>query len=369
MHFSSSPLRLRRTAVGALAAACAIALPAVASAAVSVPPGFKVSQFAAGSGALNKPDDIVQLGGKIYVAFQNGVGPKGESSESGITNSTVIEYSHTGRVVNQWSLTGRVDGMGADRFRHLIYATVNEDANSSFYVIDPKEGPPAQLRHLTYNDPSGAITGGTDAVIVCPNGNILISSSNPAALESNVVATAVVDSPSPGLVTVGKTFAANLAGVSNANIPGTTTTLALTDPDSNAIVPAASPRFAGQFMLDSQADGQLIFAPLPLEASPIASTLSQLTLSVPGQPASPNPVLDDVRWASSDDGVLYVVDQGANTIYEIKGPFQAGQAVGSAPAEPGAPLQTDLVNVDPQSGDLSPFATGMVSPKGLLYVG
>src|SRR5207245_10787665 len=102
---------------------------------------------------------------------------------------------------------------------------------------------------------------------------------NPAGPESNVVLTAVVDSPSPGLVTVGKTFAANLAGVNNANVPGATTTLALTDPDSNAIVPAASPRFAGQFMLDSQGDGQLIFAPLPLDASPLASTISHITLS------------------------------------------------------------------------------------------
>jgi len=35
--------------------------------------------------------------------------------------------------------------------------------------------------------------------------------------------------------------------------------LALTDPDSNAVVPAASPRFGGDFMLDSQGDSQQVY--------------------------------------------------------------------------------------------------------------
>ena len=40
---------------------------------------------------------------------------------------------------------------------------------------------------------------------------------------------------------------------------GTNVTLALTDPDSNEVVPHVSPKFGGDFMLDSQGDRELIF--------------------------------------------------------------------------------------------------------------
>jgi hypothetical protein len=181
---------------------------------------------------------------------------------------------------------------------------------------------------------------------------------------------ATIDSPAIGQVAVSKTFADNTAAVNDGNNPGATTTLSLSDPDSNTIVPAASPRFANQFMLGSQGDGQLIFGTLPLGTPTAASTLTQLTLSVAGAPSgTPNPTLDDVRWAPDDDGVLYVVDQKGNAIYKITGPFEAGQAFGSQPTDPSNPLlQGDVVNVNLWSGSLTPFATGFVSPKGLLFV-
>jgi hypothetical protein len=354
-------------AIGALSVACWLAAGAgSAFAAVSVPPGFTVSTFAAGSGATNLPDDIVRLDGKIFVGYQNGVGPMGQPGPGGITTSTVIEYDDAGNVINQWTPTGRIDGLGADPIKHLVYATANEDGNSTFYVIDPNGAAGSQLRNLTYSDPTGAISGGTDAVSVDPYGNIYISASNPALANSNAVALATIDSPSVGQVALTKTFADNLAGVANGS-GGGTTTLALTDPDSNAIVPAASPRFANSFMLDSQGDGQLVFAPLGFSSTTPASSYTQLTLSVPGQ--STHPVLDDVRWAREDGGALYVIDQGSGIIYKITGPFQAGQAFGSQPTDPSnPPLQSDVVNVNLQNGTESAFATGFNSPKGLLYV-
>ena len=341
-----------------------------ASAGVTAPPGFTLAPFAAGSGALNNPDDIVRLDGNIYVAFQNGVGSQGEPGPGGITTSTIVEYSDSGAKLNEWQPTGRIDGMGADPLNHVIYATANEDASSSFYVVNPYAAPASQLRHLTYNDPTGAISGGTDAVSVDPYGNIYISASNSSAPSSNAVLRAVVDSPSVGEVTVSKTFADNLGGVSNANNPGSTTTLALTDPDSNTIVPAASPRFANDFLLVSQADGQLIFATLPLGTPTAPSTLTQLTVTAAGATSTtPNPTLDDVRFARSDGGVLYVVDQGANAIYKVSGPFQAGQAFAAQPTDPSNPLfQGDVLNVNLENGILTPFLSGLNSPKGLLYV-
>ena len=49
--------------------------------------------------------------------------------------------------------------------------------------------------------------------------------------------------------------------VANVNSPdfGNSTQLALTDPDSNEVVPRSSPRFGGDFMLTSQGDLQQIY--------------------------------------------------------------------------------------------------------------
>ena len=40
---------------------------------------------------------------------------------------------------------------------------------------------------------------------------------------------------------------------------GKSINLALTDPDSNEVVPWVAPKYAGDFMLDSQGDQELIF--------------------------------------------------------------------------------------------------------------
>jgi len=64
-----------------------------------------------------------------------------------------------------------------------------------------------------------------------------------------------------------------------------------------------------------------------------------------------------------------VVDQGAGVIYKVTGSFQAGQALGSQPTDAAnPPFVGDVVNVNLADGSLTPFVTGLTSPKGLLYV-
>ena len=121
-------------------------------------------------------------------------------------------------------------------------------------------------------------------------------------------------------------------------------------------------------MLDSQGDGKLVFAPMGFSSTTPSDQLTELSLSVPG--AAGQPVLDDVRWASHDDGVLYIVDQGAGVVFRVSGPFRAGSAFGSQPTDPSnPPLRSDVINVNLSDGTESAFVTGLSSPKGLLYVG
>ena len=98
---------------------------------------------------LTQPDDIVALGGNLYVGFQNGVGSQGEASTTGNLDSTLVELTTTGSVVKQWDLTGKIDGMGADPATGTVFATVNEDNKSSLYTVSG-----GTVTHYTYTPSS-----------------------------------------------------------------------------------------------------------------------------------------------------------------------------------------------------------------------
>jgi len=124
---------------------------------------------------LADPDDITRIGGYLFSGFQNGVGPQGQASPDGNRDSTIVEYTLSGRVVNQWDVLGKCDGLTADPYNGLVVATVNEDAHSSLYTIDPFR---SRVVHYAYSQPLPH-NGGTDA-IEFDNGLMLISASAPA---------------------------------------------------------------------------------------------------------------------------------------------------------------------------------------------
>ena len=130
---------------------------------------------------LAGPDDITVLGHHLFTAFQNGVGPQGEASKDGNTDSTVVEFTASGTVVNQWDLLGKCDGITADTQRGVLIATVNEDANSSIYTIRPGAPQGKQITHYAYNQQPLPHNGGTDAISIY-HGQILISASAPGTV-------------------------------------------------------------------------------------------------------------------------------------------------------------------------------------------
>ena len=172
--------------LGALGAGTAFAAPAHSASgyqATTVLSGQSLSHTfttAAGQSGhehLTKPDDITALRGVLYVAFQNGVGAQGEPSTDGNRDSTVVAFTSRGKRVGQWDLRGKCDGLTADPRTGKVIATVNEDANSSLYTIDPDAGRGGQVQHYSYNEPLPH-KGGTDAISVY-QGQLLISASAP----------------------------------------------------------------------------------------------------------------------------------------------------------------------------------------------
>jgi hypothetical protein len=314
---------------------------------------------------LTQPDDIVALGGHIYVGFQNGVGSQGEPSASSNLDSTLVEFTPTGSVVKQWDVTGKIDGIGADPATGRVFASVNEDSKSSLYVVSG-----GTVTHYTYTQSPLPHKGGTDAVSVF-NGKILISASAPGTsgkAPKNAAAVYVV-TLNTGAKTAAVTpfFAINAkaTGVNSPN-PGKTVTLALTDPDSNMVVPSGSPEFAGDFMLNSQGDKQLIFS------GSGGQNLQAVNIT--------NPV-DDTAVATSASGTLYTTDSSADTVDALTGSFKPGTAytavapcnANSAPSVCPAPPSYGpnfLGTINLKTGAVSKVTTiiGPVTPKGMIFV-
>lgn len=330
-------------------------------AAAGDPGGLDVTVFATGGSSLSKPDDITALKGSVFVAWQNGVGAMGEPAANGNADSTVVRYARSGRVLNHWQLIGRVDGMTADAQRDWIIATVNEDGNSSLYVIELGEDH-STLVHYTYSGLTHG--GGTDAPHVY-RGHIFISASNPSDSTQTAVYNATL---SGGVATLTPVFADD-SSATVANPGGGTTTLGLTDPDSNAVVPGSSPRFGHDFMLDSQGDGQLIFVH---DGGTPSQRLFVLNLSPDSGTPNNTVSVDDTVWATADRGTLYATD-GASKVYAVSGHFHVGTALsavspGNANNAPATPGPNYLATLNLNNGALTPVGGIAFQPKGLVFV-
>ncbi|MCL2770557.1 MAG: hypothetical protein FWD42_10710 [Solirubrobacterales bacterium] len=301
------------------------------------------------------------------MVFQNGVGPQGEPSATGNNSSTVVELAPGGHPIAQWDVEGHSDGLTADPETGQVIGTVNEDANSSVFTIDPVSG---RVVHFSYNEPLPH-DGGTDAIAIY-HGTILISASAPGT-------TGPPGSPHPAVYEVkleGDTHTAVVtplfsdeatATLANAGGQGVDVGLELTDPDSNEVVPFWAPRFAGDFMLDSQGDQEQVFAS---DAGRPDQSLSVLKLST---------AVDDTAWPLPV-GVLYASDSKHDTLVAITGLFRFGSVlVAATPCDangapspcpaPGFPANY-LGELNPWTGEITsvPLIGPGVEPKGLLFV-
>jgi hypothetical protein len=282
-----------------------------------------------------------------------------------------VEFTRSGHPVRQWDIRGKCDGLTADPAGHQVIATVNEDAHSSVYTIDPWAAPAGQVRHYKYSAPLPS-KGGTDAISVF-HGMVLISASAPgttgaaAPQPSYPAVYQVTFRPRQLIARIRPVFYDEArATVANSGAGGQVR-LALTDPDSNEVIPSDAARFAGDFVLTGQGDKEQIFVRRPAQRRPALSVL-RLSQSV-----------DDTAWATSQDGRLYATDNGAGTVDAISGPFTPGSVfvavtpcdANGAPATcPGPGYPANYLGVlNPWTGHISRVAVrgAVLNPQGMLF--
>ena len=347
MRPTTSRARSRVLIASALVAVAAVASAAAPATAAtrSTTPVLTIRTFSA-VGSESKPDDLTRLGDFIYVAYQNGVGPKGEASPAGATKSRIQQYSLNGAPGASWAVTGKVDGLTADSEHHRLLVTTNEDGNSSFHTLQPGRVHP--LRTYTYAGLSSG--GGTDAISVYHH-QILISASNPSAITVPAAYRVRLVGTTAQLTRLFSDDAR--ATVANGATKGKTISLALADPDSNAVVPRNSPRFGGDFVLDGQADQQLVFA------HHLGSRNQKLQVLQLHQP------VNDTVFVAGARKTIWITDPTANALVAVTG-FRNHDAIAAAVPAAGA----FLARLNLNSGSLTPIRQlALVHPAGLLVTG
>jgi hypothetical protein len=180
--------------------------------------------------------------------------------------------------------------------------------------------------------------------------------------------------PATAVATVSPVFFdESTATVANIGGPsfGQPVALALTDPDSNEVVPPGA-RFGGDFMLTSQGDEQQIYmSGARWGAGQPALRVLKLSQSV-----------DDTAWPTSSMGTLYSTDSSNDSVDAITGRFGEGQplvvatpcganaAPATCPAPPADPANF-LAALNPWTGAVSAVTTlgaTYIPQGGLLFV-
>ncbi|MEO8888717.1 MAG: hypothetical protein ABI429_05425 [Jatrophihabitantaceae bacterium] len=310
----------------------------------------------AASHGWTQPDDLTSVGRDLYVGFQNGVPSTGGTTGTP-TWSTIVKLRLDGSIEHSWQIVGKCDGLTADPAHDRLIATVNEDGNSSLYTI-PTRGTGAP-RHYTYDASPLPHGGGTDSITI-EHGKIYIAVSAPT--DAGPALYQIVLHGRTAHLAAAPFYDSSSATIAN---PGShpQTNLALTDPDSSTLVPRQSPRFGGDFMLDSQGDQQAVFA---AHVGRDNQQLQVLNLSQS---------VDDTAFATSSDGLLVTNDSTADSVVVISGRFVPGRAYtavtpGNANSAPANPGPNYLGSIDLRTGNVSPVTTSMPSlqPHGLIYL-
>ena len=315
--------------------------------------GYTLTVFVKAPLPTMKPDSIIFFNNSVYIGYQN-AGDVKDGSVPGLTN-TIVQYDLSANILKQYTVPGHNDGLLGRNDTNELWAMSNEDGNPELTIINLASG--AQKTYqATVNPPLHG--GGYDDMQLL-NGVVYVSASNPTT----------PGAPPPTVVSLtlnpnGTTFdvAPVLAGDAQAlditpSIGGspnptynTMIPLVLSDPDSEAI------DSSGNLVLDSQADGKLVFIKNPGPSQAV----SILTLTLFNDKDGPVTPVDDTRWvppAGPQGQTFMLFTDATNTTYRVDASFTPGDSFSCA--------QGQVIKTDTKTGHLTPVVTSIGNPAAL----
>jgi hypothetical protein len=120
-------------------------------------------------------------------------------------------------------------------------------------------------------------------------------------------------------------------------------------------MPLVSPLFAGDVVLNSQGDSQLVFVHNPASTG---QTLTQLPIGTQ---------IDDITVATSTRGALFMTDNTADRLYAIStADFAPGTVFVDTANDSATPGFVGTLNL--ATGQITPVVIGFANPHGLTFV-
>ena len=324
--------------------------------------GYTLSVFVKAPGTTFKPDSIVQFGQTVFIGYQM-AGDVKDGSVPGLTN-TIVQYDLNANVLKTYIVPGHNDGLLARSDTNELWAMSNEDQNPELTIFNLGNGTQKTYQAHVNPTPHG---GGYDDMQLL-NGVVYVSASNPSVFGTHV--------PTVGSLTLdpdGITFdvAPVLFGDAQAiditpsmgGSPNLTfnmlVPLSLTDPDSLAI------DSSGDLVLDSQADGKLVFIQNPGPSQKV----SVLTLTLFNDKDGPVTPVDDTRWVPTPGptgSTFMLFTDASNTTYRLDSAFTKGDSYSNG--------QGQVMKLDTKTGHLTPVAvsignaSALQDPHGMLFI-
>jgi len=319
--------------------------------------GYGLSVFVTAPTSTMHPDSIVRLGSTIYIGYQN-TGDVKDGSVPGLTN-TVIGYDFNGNQKVSYTVPGHNDGLLARGDTNELWAMSNEDGNPILTIINLATG---SQKSYTPTVPTAHGGGFDDMQLI--NGVLYVSASNPTIPPVTPGAAPTVVSltlnPNGTTFDVAPVLADNaqflditpsIGGSPNPTF-NTLITFTLTDPDSEETDPS------GNLVLDSQADGRLVFINNPGTPQQTASILTLTLFNDKDGPVTP---VDDTRFvpkAGPQGTTIMLFTDANNTTYRIDSQF-------FVPGDAYSCAQGQVLKLDKATGHLTPIAVGVGNPSAL----
>ena len=204
-----------------------------------------------------QPDDLAISadGNDLWVGYGNGVDTTGAGGPS-----SVVEYEiSTGAVLRNLSIPGHLDRLKLNPRTFDIWATENEDGNSTLAIIKPRTG-----KFTIYKFSPTLITGGLDDLVFTgrdPEQVFLVTSSQVATTSPVIVQ--IAGGPKPSNTAVTQTLAGNPTAVWYVVTNAAETTDVIGDPDSMTVDPA------GELVLDNRSDFSLYIVRAATATNPV----------------------------------------------------------------------------------------------------
>jgi hypothetical protein len=338
-------LVLTALTLGAMLGANAAAQPVAGPSAI---PPYTLATFtgAAPAGATAPDDLAIAADGKdLWVGYGNGVDTTGASG-----SSNLVEYDvNSGKVLQNVSIKGHLDGLKIDPKTNDIWATENEDGNPTLAVVNHKTG----KFKISAFAPT-LLTGGMDDLAFSgkDSKDVFIAASSQTAASSPVIVRLAGSLKKKNTV-VTSTQVGNPAHVFNVVTGMDETTDTIGDPDSMTLDPA------GELVLDDRSVEGDGFKSLYIVR---LSSATHPLLRVPLTLASAQVEVNDTIFTTSTAGSVYITDTTANVIYTLTKSYFPPNEVYTAANTVG-----DVGLVDLNTGIVTPVVTGFAGVHGLAF--